>query len=182
MTSEPQTLLLDLGETMPNNRLPVLIYRQTGGGFGLGEVGLDQRGAAIALEAAVAARIDQHGDAGRLGRVDRAPQQAGRANPLGVIGDEQRVVPRNLGAKLRDQTRFELRSERIAAGSPVASAIARSAAERASGVRAATHRTAKAATATSAMTARMRAWRRWSGMDPVARGTTGFYPLSGRRR
>lgn len=33
MTSEPQTLLLDLGETMPNNRLPVLIYRQTGGGF-----------------------------------------------------------------------------------------------------------------------------------------------------
>ena len=30
MSIEPQTLLLDPGETMPNNRLPVLIYRQTG--------------------------------------------------------------------------------------------------------------------------------------------------------
>lgn len=33
MSSDPQTLNLDPGETMPNNRLPVLIYRQTGGGF-----------------------------------------------------------------------------------------------------------------------------------------------------
>ena len=33
MSTEPQTLLFDPGETMPNNRLPVLIYRGTGGGF-----------------------------------------------------------------------------------------------------------------------------------------------------